>query len=91
MPNLHLLPVIAENRCTGCGWCVAACPFHLLSLEVRLWRKSSTLNDPAACPGCRKCAQACPFDVITMCKSSVDVPSLLGSAGSTPPSLGASG
>ncbi len=28
-----LLPAIDLKRCTGCGWCVAACPLDLLSLE----------------------------------------------------------
>jgi Fe-S-cluster-containing hydrogenase component 2 len=70
MPVLHrdLLPQIDAARCTGCGWCVAACPFHLLSLEPKGWKKSSVLGDAAACTGCQKCAVRCPFNVITMVK-----------------------
>ena len=44
-----LLPAINLARCTGCGWCVAACPLDLLSLERSGWKKHSQLHD-AACP-----------------------------------------
>lgn len=60
------LPVIDPTRCTGCGWCVAVCPPHVLSLEVEHWKKRSHLNDEAGCTGCAKCAVKCPFDAITM-------------------------
>jgi len=53
-------------RCTGCGWCVAACPLNLLSLEPHGWRKHSVINDMAACTGCKKCEMRCPFDAITV-------------------------
>jgi len=61
-----LLPVIDLARCTGCGWCVAACHWHLLSLEVRGWKKSAVLHDSDRCPGCRQCALKCPFGAIAM-------------------------
>ena len=60
------LPEIDTARCTGCGWCVAACPLHLLSLERIGWKKKSVLGDASACTGCRLCAVRCPFHVITM-------------------------
>jgi ferredoxin len=63
------LPDIDSSRCTGCGWCVAACDLHLLSLEVVQWRKSSTLHDADRCTGCSDCAVTCPFHVITMRKA----------------------
>lgn len=60
------LPVIDKTRCTGCGWCVAVCPPHVLSLAVENWKKFSQLHDEASCTGCAKCAVKCPFGVITM-------------------------
>lgn len=65
-PDRRTLPDIDSQRCTGCGWCVAACPFHLLSLERDGWRKTSVLHNANACTGCRLCEVKCPFGVITM-------------------------
>ncbi|RYF80984.1 MAG: hypothetical protein EOO29_12075, partial [Comamonadaceae bacterium] len=36
-------PAIDAAKCTGCGWCVGACPPHVLSLSVAHWKKTSTL------------------------------------------------
>jgi ferredoxin len=63
-----LLPHIDTPRCTGCGWCVAACPPHVLSLQTDGGRKHSVLHDVQGCTGCSQCARRCPFDVITMLK-----------------------
>jgi ferredoxin len=62
------LPVIDKTRCTGCGWCVAVCPPHVMSLEVEHWKKFSRLHDEAGCTGCAKCAVRCPFDAISMAR-----------------------
>jgi ferredoxin len=67
MPNPPVaLPVIDPARCTGCGWCVAVCGPHVLSLQVVQWRKTSVLDEPAGCTGCALCAVRCPFDAIRM-------------------------
>ncbi len=60
------LPDVDTRRCTGCGWCVAACDLQLLSLEVVRWTKRSVLHEPARCTGCSACALKCPFHAITM-------------------------
>ena len=64
------LPAIALDRCTGCGWCVAVCPPHVLSLQVqgdaRFGPKRSVLHDAPGCTGCALCALRCPFDAIRM-------------------------
>jgi ferredoxin len=64
--DTRVLPQVDTARCSGCGWCVAACPFHLLSLEVRNWKKSSVLGDAGNCTGCGDCALKCPIGAITM-------------------------
>ena len=65
-PERRRLPVIDGSRCTGCGWCVAACPDDLLSLERQGWRKTATLHDADRCTGCHLCEAKCPFGVIHM-------------------------
>ena len=64
------LPAINLDRCTGCGWCVAVCPPHVLSLQVqgdaRYGPKRSVLHDAPDCTGCALCALRCPFDAIRM-------------------------
>ena len=67
------LPAIDPQRCTGCGWCVAVCAPHVLSLQVlgdRAWGpKRSVLHDAVACTGCALCAVRCPFDAIAMVRA----------------------
>ena len=68
------LPAIDPGRCTGCGWCVAVCAPHVLSLQVQGesgWGpKRSTLHDADGCTGCALCALRCPFDAIRMVRVS---------------------
>ena len=63
------LPRIDPDRCTGCGWCIAVCPPHVLSLQVVQWKKRSVLDDAEGCTGCAKCAVRCPFGAIRMAKA----------------------
>ena len=67
------LPAIDPGRCTGCGWCVAVCAPHVLSLQVqgadRFGPKRSMLDDAAGCTGCALCAVRCPFGAIRMVRS----------------------
>ena len=69
------LPAIDPARCTGCGWCVAVCPPHVLSLQVLgdgPWGpKRSVLHDAQGCTGCAQCAVRCPFEAIAMVKAGV--------------------
>lgn len=75
MPSVAL-PLVDTRRCTGCGWCVAACPWHLLSLQAQGWQKKAVLNQAEHCTGCGLCAEKCPFAVITMVDSPTDAPRL---------------
>lgn len=67
-------PVVDADRCTGCGWCVAACGPHVLGLEAVQWKKRSVLLDAAHCTGCSDCAVVCPFHAITMKRAVPQVP-----------------
>jgi ferredoxin len=60
------LPAVDTMRCTGCGWCVAVCPPHVMSLAVQRGKKYSLVRDEPGCTGCAKCAVTCPFDAIAM-------------------------
>ncbi len=71
-PNKRVaLPEITPSKCTGCGWCVAACPYNLLVLETIVGKKSATLEHPDPCTGCAKCIPACNFGAIRMFKHEV--------------------
>ncbi|MBY0464936.1 MAG: 4Fe-4S dicluster domain-containing protein [Burkholderiales bacterium] len=67
-PGAKALPAISPQRCTGCGWCVAVCGPHVLSLHTPEpgGRKRSVLHDAPACTGCALCAVRCPFGAISM-------------------------
>ena len=67
-PRRRALPVVDPDRCTGCGWCVAVCGPHVLSLSTPDpgGRKQSFMHDAEACTGCALCAVRCPFDAIAM-------------------------
>jgi len=56
------LPELDERRCTGCGWCVAACPVECLEMAGGM----PFLAQPAACASCGLCADICPTQAIAM-------------------------
>ncbi|WP_341685438.1 4Fe-4S binding protein [Limnohabitans sp.] len=61
-----MLPHIDLDRCTGCGWCVAVCRPHVLSLQAQGWLKRAVLHDAAGCTACGKCEPRCPHGAIQM-------------------------
>ena len=65
IPGKGRLPQVDITRCTGCGRCVAACPFRLFTLEVEGYRKHAVLAAPEACIGCLLCIEACPVKALT--------------------------
>lgn len=69
LPARRALPAIDPGRCTGCGWCVAVCEPHVLSLHAVNGRKTSNLHDSNGCTGCALCAVRCPFDAIRMMRT----------------------
>ena len=59
-----------EDRCKGCGLCVAACPKKLLSLSKTGFNKKGyspvLCEQPDKCIGCAICATMCPDVIITV-------------------------
>ncbi|MCQ2203109.1 MAG: 4Fe-4S binding protein [Bacteroidales bacterium] len=60
---------IDNNRCKGCGLCVATCPAKTLQLSnnvnTRGYNFSQQLR-PNRCIGCASCALICPDACITV-------------------------
>ena len=53
-------PVYVEEGCTGCGLCVATCPFGAIDMVDGV----AVINE--ACRACGECIDACPVSVIIM-------------------------
>ena len=47
--------VVDEDRCFGCGACIALCPVQVLTLEDRM-----IYVDEPNCTHCRLCLPSCP-------------------------------
>ena len=56
------LPRLDVTRCTGCGWCDAACPTECLAMKGSIpW-----LPRPLDCISCGLCALVCPAEAIAI-------------------------
>lgn len=53
--------VVADNKCVGCGSCVAACPSHSIGMVTvqGFWYPQI---DSTTCINCGKCSKACAID-----------------------------
>jgi Na+-translocating ferredoxin:NAD+ oxidoreductase subunit B len=78
MDNLTGLPVVIEEKCTGCNECVKICPKDIIELRNK-GKKGRRIfvscinvdkggmakkNCAVACTGCTKCEKECKFDAI---------------------------
>jgi heterodisulfide reductase subunit A len=54
---------VDEELCSGCGRCVAVCPYN--ARELHPWKELATVN-AALCQSCGACAVACPNKATSM-------------------------
>ncbi len=56
---------VNQDVCSGCGVCVAVCPFDAIRLE-KSEKGLGTIIDDLKCKRCGLCMTACPAGVITI-------------------------
>ena len=59
-----LIAEVDESKCSGCGICVALCPFNAISIHKREDGTKYSKIDPMLCEGCGTCVAACPSAAI---------------------------
>lgn len=71
------IAAIDEVKCTGCGECLAACPFDAISMHARGGKNLAIINS-SVCKGCGMCTPVCPEDAIDLIAySSVEIQSMI--------------
>jgi len=71
------LPVVIDEKCTGCGLCIPPCPKNLIELvpenkDVHVLCRSLDKGADTkkvcsvGCIACNKCEKVCPYDAITV-------------------------
>lgn len=68
---IHLF--FRQDRCKGCGLCVAACPKQILLLDNGSSNAKGyhpvSCKDESQCIGCASCAKICPDSIISIQKN----------------------
>jgi NAD-dependent dihydropyrimidine dehydrogenase PreA subunit len=66
----NYLPVINEEKCSGCGKCVEVCPVGSMSLvnafDPQTRKKKKARVDDKICLGCAVCVRNCRKDVLSL-------------------------
>jgi len=64
---------VRQDRCKGCGYCVAFCPLGVLAMSARFNAKGyhyPEIAEAAKCSGCDLCGMYCPDFAITGARTS---------------------
>ncbi len=67
--------IVDNERCKGCGVCVASCPLQVLSLSAEVNGKGypfAIMVKADQCSGCASCAIICPDNCITVYRQKVE-------------------
>ena len=64
MNSNEFLPKVDQDRCSGCGRCVASCPERLFTLEISGYRKFAAMAASEQCTRCMRCRAECPVGAI---------------------------
>ena len=62
-------PVIIDEICSGCKYCIDICPFDCLSLEDvegKPWQAVARLTNPKTCVSCYLCEASCDKGAIVL-------------------------
>lgn len=73
---------IVEERCKGCGYCIAYCPRGVLELSGKYNKKGyhpPAVKKPEGCVNCHYCEIICPDFAIYSLEAPVDASSSLSS------------
>ena len=60
-----LVAIVHETACTGCGECLAACPYDAIEQSMCDGRNVALIV-PSVCKGCGGCVPVCPEDAIDL-------------------------
>lgn len=76
MSKLRGAVIIDEERCKGCGLCIAACPGAVLEVKTGRFNMhgfnyANTVAEDK-CTGCASCAIVCPDGCITVYRAKED-------------------
>jgi ferredoxin len=66
----NFIPMVNDDKCTGCGRCVQVCPVEAIGLvtvdDPKISKREKAKLNEEICLGCGLCVRSCPADVIRL-------------------------